>query len=92
MIYHALGSEISPNISSALELMGAIAGLGAGAARELAIAIDFSVPAFHNLAKPSRYLIARIKCISYFNLRVNTASVMRGCEYIRYGMTCVDFG
>ena len=54
MLYNALGSETRPNVASALELLSSLAGMGPGTARELATAIDFSVPAFASLARPPR--------------------------------------
>ena len=53
-MYHALGSDTRSSVSSALELLTALAQLGPGTARELAAALDFSLPALSSIARPPR--------------------------------------
>ena len=53
-LYHALGSDTRSSVASALELLTALAQLGPGTARELAAALDFSLPAFSSIARPPR--------------------------------------
>jgi DNA-binding transcriptional ArsR family regulator len=53
-LYQALGSENKMLVNSALELLSYIAHLSPVSARDLAAALDFSLPALSTVARPPR--------------------------------------